>query len=236
MDYVADETIVLDAFFARSSFASAFAVGKVEDIFSAAIPSTFQRRQVRQDFLKTFAEILPQTNFDILLVDFTDERFPLYVLDDGRVVTVSAELGRTAFPLGITGRLVKPFTDEHFELWERGWSHFIELMNESGFCARIRINRALWCEKTESGARFDPQYPPEAIEAANTHFKRLFHRCSSDLSECSFYDYDVGQFIGKDDHKWGRAPFHYADAFYLATLAHLQHDRVDTGHRATRSC
>lgn len=225
MDFVADEDIVLDAYFARSSFASAFCVGKVQDIYSHVIPSTFQRRQVRQDFSKTFAESLRGMDFDILLVDFTDERFPLHVLDDGRVITVSAELRRTAFPEGMPGRLVKPFTQDHFRLWERGWSRFIQLMDDAKSVSKIRINQALWCETTESGDGFNQEHSSKQIDTANRHFRKLFHRSGDDLGPGSFYEYDADLFKAKDHHKWGKAPFHYADPYYHATLAHLQDDR-----------
>lgn len=227
MDFVAEEAIVLDAYFARSSFASAFCDGKVEDIYSASIPSTFQRRQVRQDFAKSFVELVRGMNFDILLVDFTDERFPLYVLDDGAVITVSAELRRTAFPEGKRGRLVKPFSLEHFRLWERGWSRFMQLMHDVDSVAKIRINRALWCKTTESGEGFDRENTPELIDTANHHFARLFRRCGDDLKPSSFYDYDAGLFKAKDHHKWGKAPFHYTDSYYRAMLVHLQHERTE---------
>ncbi len=234
MDFIGNEDIVLEAYFARSSFASAFSLGKVEDPYSAAIASTFQRRQVRQDFAKTFAAALPGMHFDILLVDFTDERFPLYVLNDGRVITVSTELRRTAFPEGMEGRLVRPFTEQHFWLWERGWNGFLQLMGESGFASRIRVNRSLWSETTESGSGFDRESPPQLIATANEHFKRLFHRCRSDLSAGNFYDFDPRLFKGKDDHKWGRAPFHYADPFYRAMLAHIKQDMPAIGSGSTR--
>ncbi len=228
MDFAAKDGIVLDTYFARSSFASAFAAGRVQDTFSAGIPSTFQRRQVRQDFLKTFVEALPSMSFDILLVDFTDERFPLYVLDDGRVITVSVELRRTSFPDGLPGRYVKPFTLEHFQLWEFGWRRFIHLMTDAKSVSKIRINRALWCDRTESDESFDLEHSPKSIDTANRYFEKLFQRCANDVGACNFYAYDAVLFRGKDGHKWGKAPFHYADSFYLATLAHLKRDRSGT--------
>jgi Family of unknown function (DUF6270) len=227
MDFVTDEDIQLVAYFARSSFASAFCSGKVQDIYSHVIQSTFQRRQVRQDFSKTFAESLRGTHFDILLVDFTDERFPLHVLNDGRVITVSAELRRTSFPEGMPGRLVKPFTQDHFQLWERGWSRFMQLMDDVKSVSKIRINQALWCETTESGDGFDQEHSSKQIDIANRHFRKLFRRSGKDLMPGSFYEYDAGLFKAKDHHKWGKAPFHYADSYYHATLAHLQDDRRD---------
>jgi len=227
MDFNGNENIVLDAYFARSSFASAFSIGKVEDPYSAAIASTFQRRQVRQDFAKTFAEALPGMDFDILLVDFTDERFPLYVLNDGRVVTVSTELRRTAFPEGMAGRLVRPFTEQHLRFWERGWNRFMQLMDETNSVSKLRISRTFWSETTESGGSFDRENTPQLIGTANKHFERLFRRCSDDLSVGNFYDFDPSLFKGKDGHKWGQAPFHYADPYYIAMLENIKRDMPD---------
>ena len=76
-DFVTDGSVSIVDYYARSSFASAFHPDPVEDRFSADLASSFQRRQVRRDFSKTFPHAVRTSNFDLLLVDFTDERFQL---------------------------------------------------------------------------------------------------------------------------------------------------------------
>lgn len=91
--------------------------------------------------------------------------------------------------------------------------------------SRIRVCRALWSETTESGGRFDPAITPQHIDSANKHFQQLFQRCSSGLNAGNFYDFDTSLFKGNDDHKWGKAPFHYVDSYYRALVAQIERDR-----------
>lgn len=225
-DFVTTEDIAIDHYYARSSFASAFSTIPVDDIFSKSIQSTFQRRQVRADLSKTFSASLRDMNFDILLVDFTDERFPLFQLPDAGIITVSAELHKTNFPGSLNGHFIQSFSVEHFRLWEKGWENFIRISRANKFLHKIRINCALWSRLTEHGKAFMEPYTYNYIATANSYFKKIYRRTMEDVQESNLYRYDNSLFLGKDDHKWGIAPFHYVDSYYLATLKHLLADRL----------
>ena len=230
-DFVTTDNLVVAEYYARSSFASAFSASKIDDGFSSSIRSTFQRRQVRQDLMKTFMTALPEMNFDVLLVDFTDERFPLYELVDGRVVTVSAELRGTAFPRGLRGEFVQPFSVRHFSLWERGWRNFVQLLSQHDQLHKVRVNCARWSKRTQRGEGFQDPYTNEYIDAANNYFEKLYRKAEADIKTSAFYRYGNLQFEGNDEHKWGMAPFHYTDAYYHALLEQLI---TDNSHASVR--
>lgn len=219
-------------YYARSSFASAFSRSKVEDRFSSSIRSTFQQRQVRRDLTKAFATALPQMEFDVLLVDFTDERFQLFELIDGRVVTVSAELRGTAFPGDLKGEFVKPFSARHFSLWEKGWRDFVQTMKAHDKLRRVRINCARWSYRTQGGWMFSNPYTDSYIDTANEYFQKLYCVARGDIEDSQFYRYDELLLQGNDEHKWGVAPFHYTDAYYHALLKHLVSDESISFNRS----
>ena len=45
----------------------------------------------------------------------------MFWMMDGSSLCRNGTFRRTAFPEGMAGRLVRPFTEQHLRLWERGW-------------------------------------------------------------------------------------------------------------------
>lgn len=208
-------------YYARSSVASAFGSAPVADSFSGRLASSFQRRQVQRDFRKTLRAQLPNLAHDLLLVDFVDERFPLFRFADGRLVTVSAELGRSGFPDTREGRMIAPFSDEHFALWQDGWSTFVAELRSAGGLDRLRLNAVWWSEALEGGGEFDPPWTTQAIRCANRHLSRLYERAARDLEAHQVLHLPEGAFQGSADHPWGPAPFHYTRTAYHVMLDEL---------------
>lgn len=222
LDFVVEEDgIALVDYYARSSLASAFCSNPVEDRYSRHLTSTFQKRQVKRDFDKAFRKALPGMEFDILLMDFTDERFSLFRLEDGRLVTQSAELRQSKFPAPMAGRSIRAFTEEHYRLWEHGWRAFTAALAADGRLDRLRVNGALWADRTETGEGFGELHPASYIEGANRHFTRMLGRIRADLPEEQIHTYAPELLRGNASHKWGPAPFHYAEPYYRRTIAQL---------------
>jgi hypothetical protein len=214
-------TLHLVDYYARSSAASAFGSAPVPDAHSRSLASTFQRRQVQRDHAKSLAGRLGNGDWHILLVDFIDERFPLLRLADGRIVTVSAELARCMGPAPAGSRKVRPFGDEHFQLWEAGWSRFTGTLAAAGRLGGVRLNCARWCRADDRGASFGGHYAPADIEAANRHLTRLYARVARDLEPGQLLQLPEDGYVARSDHGWGPAPFHYADSSYRDILALL---------------
>lgn len=208
-------------YFARSSVASAYGSEPVPDLFSDRLQSSFQRRQVQRDFGKTLRRAVVEKPYELLLLDFIDERFPLYRTDDGGVVTISAELSRCGFPIGLPGRVVAAFGDEHFALWEAGWRSLVMLLDQCGRLPRLRINAVWWATSAKDRSPFDAQVSAHVIARANRHLARLYDRVAADITPAQLLRFPPALFEGSPTHRWGLAPFHYTDAAYAAMLDQL---------------
>lgn len=216
-NYVKDE-IELDDYFARSSFASAFSPSDVKDIYTDKIQSVFQRRMVASDLKKTFEKYLKSARIDILLIDFIDERFSIFKFDDGGVCTLSSELNSSGFdPERELGRLIPSGCDEFYDLWEKGWVRFLNVIDSISCRDKIRINRVLWAKSTSTGRDF-PTHSKQYILAANQFLQRLYTRIENDLQPWQFIEVSPGHCIAAENHRWGLSPFHYVDAYYTEAL------------------
>lgn len=200
-------------YYSRSSMASAFHSIPREDRYSHSLASPFQRRMVHADFSKEFRNKLPRLSFDVLLVDFIDERLPLCVHESGSIVTVSNELRKAKFLKNQDGRIIHPHTQSHFELWEKGWSEFVTQAAQQGFLNRIWIHHAYWSTENEDGSPFSSQ-AAEEIDAANAHLNKLYRRTALDIPKNQSLIVETELLRANRAHRWGPAPFHYVDEYH----------------------
>jgi len=220
LNYQNDEIELVD-YFARSSFASMFEFVPVKDIYTKNLKSNFQRRTVAADLSKKFSDHINGSLFDLLLLDFIDERFNLFVFENNAMCTLSNELISAGFdPKRELGRIVKSGTDEFFDLWEKGWVQFLSIVDALGCRQKIRINRVFWATMTVEGEDF-PTYNKNYILDSNRFLARLYTRVGQDLEPCQFLENNPGFFLGAKNHRWGLSPFHYIDAYYFDALRRL---------------
>lgn len=215
--------IELLEYFARSSMASAFCESAVAaHIDLKKITSNFQRRNVAYDLEKKLASFLRLSSFDLLLIDFIDERFDLYVFDDGSICTLSNEFLSTGFDkFSSEGRVVRSGSEEFFQLWEHGWERLVSLLKECRLLERVRLNRVFWASRTESGTEFGGVFSAETIARQNDFLRQLYDRASLDLQPSQFLIFDQSVFVGSESHRWGISPFHYTDTYYKLALSLL---------------
>ena len=213
------EKCKLASYYGRSSFASAFCPVKVKDVWSANISSSFQARMVSADLNKKWPDIVRKTEFDVLLVDFIDERFHLGGFSNGALCTLSNELRSSGFDRKVArARGIQTGSDEHYELWTRGWASFIELLDSLGKKQRVLLNEVRWAETASAGTIPEWGFTSEQIAAANLYLEKLYSRAASDLEPFQVMRADPQHLVGSQAHKWGPAPFHYADAYYMNAL------------------
>lgn len=209
----------LESYYGRSSFASAFCSEKVKDTWSRNISSAFQARMVSADLNKKWPDIVRNTEFDVLLVDFIDERFHLGGFSNGAVCTLSNELRSSGFDRKVArARGIQTGSDEHYELWEKGWTSFIGLLDSLGKKQRILLNVVKWAEAASDGSVPAWGFTPEQVFLANLYLDKLYSRAAADLDSSQIIRVDSQHFVSNIDHKWGAAPFHYVDAYYLNAL------------------
>ncbi|MGF1721658.1 DUF6270 domain-containing protein [Vibrio kyushuensis] len=144
-NYMDESKYEISGYYARSSYASSFCTEKVIDKWSENISSNFQRRMVESDLGKLLEFNIVNSEFDIILLDFNMERHPLFMFDDGSRCTLSTELRSGGFNhKDNNGRIIQPFTDEMYELWEEGWVKFIDLVDSIGVRNKIVVNKLQW--------------------------------------------------------------------------------------------
>lgn len=218
----ANMQLELVAYYARSSLASAFSELAIEDVYTAKLASPFQRKIVNYDLSKTFSKSLVKYEFDILLMDFIDERFDLFITPDNAICTLSGELLRTDFlSLNTKGR--KLDSEEAYLLWEKGWKKLVQTLKSMQALDKLRILKTYWLKSDSSIP--NNGYTNQMVDKANQALNLLYVRAAQDLSPEQFITCDEKTLILKDNHRWGYAPFHYSDGFYLSVLGQLTGDK-----------
>lgn len=213
--------IALTDYFARSSIASVFASLSINDTYTKNLDSDFQWKVVAADLGKKFKEYIKIANFDLLLIDFIDERFNLFMFDHGGFCTLSNELLSAGFnPEEESGRIIPSGSDEFFALWGSGWVRFLSEINRTQCRDKIRINKVFWATTTSSGREF-PTYSKNYILSSNKFLDRLYARVAKDLGSWQFIEASASHFVAAEDHRWGLSPFHYINAYYIEALSQL---------------
>ncbi|MFC4298640.1 DUF6270 domain-containing protein [Castellaniella hirudinis] len=213
-------------FIARSSIASIFSEKPFDDVFSERLTSGFQRRWVNVDIEKKFLDIISRSDFDVLLMDFIDERFNLLEAGPGKCCTVSAEFKNTDPFKDIPDfKIIKSGSDDFFRRWGNGWNNLVDFLRKNDKLHKLRLNKVLWAARTASGGRYkkylsEEIVPDEAIEFANNTLNKMYSFVEKDLKRDQFFTYD--EIKGGDFHKWGPAPFHYADDFYQQMIGKMR--------------
>ena len=223
LNYLQDKTqLVLVDYYARCSLASLGARPIEMPSVVQAIRSPFQRRMVERDIRKDFLNDLGGLQFDLLLIDFIDERLNLYVEPGGRVCTLSSELLSSGFCADSKGGArVYSGSEEFWHLWEAGWLIFLSNLRHLGVLDRVRVNQVFWGVRTKSGGNFEPHFSSRQIDSANKFLNRMYQRARVDLPSDQFLRFDEGLMTGAIAHKWGVSPFHYDDAYYHAAIQQL---------------
>ncbi|WP_299195355.1 DUF6270 domain-containing protein [uncultured Amphritea sp.] len=202
-------------YYARSSLASLNSQWGCElPVCLNSIQSPFQRRMIERDITKSFFKDLDDLDFDILLIDLIDERFNLWVGSQDNIVTLSGELMQCGFLYQNKGEIVISGTEEHWELWENGWSVFVKVLQDHGCVKKLRLNKVFWSKKTESGVCFSGNYTEKKIDQSNLLLRRMYERIEEDIPEDQILCFPKYCQTSADTHKWGISPFHYVDDYY----------------------
>lgn len=208
---------------ARTSFASIFSSSFGHGEYADKLDSKFQASMLKDDLLKRVRKYLVECKYDFLLIDFIDERFNL-ILSGDSIATKSSELLRSGLQYETDNCYeVKSESIEFIMLWEKGWKEFIGLLTENNLREKLVLNKVYWAERTESGGGFSPGLPDEKIKKMNAFLDKLYSIAEKDIQKSHIMTQSRQQFIGDDNHRWGKAPFHYTKAYYKNALSFLKH-------------
>lgn len=223
LNFLPDKTqLVLVDYYARCSLASLGARPIDMPPAVQTIRSPFQQRMIERDIRKAFLHDLDGLQFDLLLIDFIDERFSLHVQANGRICTLSSELVSSGFRGDSNGgSVVVSGSDEFLNLWESGWATLCGKLRRLGVLDRLRINQVFWSSRTKSGENYEPNFSANQIDSANNFLGRIYDRVRVDIPSGQFLRFDQELMTGSVAHKWGISPFHFDDSYYHAAIQQL---------------
>lgn len=207
-------------YYSRCSLASLSAIPftKPLSVNVDNIKSSFQKKMVERDMLKTFFDDIKKHQFDILLIDLIDERFNLWIGAESQVCTISAELGQSGFVADHPGRVEVSGSEQFWKRWEAGWENFIYRISSIGALHRLIINKVFWSKCIENGSCFQGGYSSKRIMDANDLLVRMYRRIENDIPNSQIIDFPEHCLLAAAEHKWGISPFHYVERYY--ELAH----------------
>ena len=183
------------------------------------IESKFKRKAIINDFQKQLLYDLQVIDFDILLIDFIDERFPLKIDAEGRVITVSAELQETGAVL-LDNNLIYVNDEKRFSLWCEAWDKFMSFCMKLGIKDKIVINRPYWAGHMENNKKIY-KFTQNYIKKNNCFLNRIYSTIEKYIPKMQFIDYPDKFIIANSKHRWNISPFHYIDDFYNYTNQRL---------------
>ena len=211
---------------ARSSLVSAFSPPGPVPLAQGHGLSPFQLRQVETDAASGLLPLLRELadRVDLLLWDLCDERMGLFDVGDGRVVTRSVELLRAQTQSEIlnTARLIDFGTDEHLSRFQKALERFAAHLDQSNLLGKILLVAPRWAEEDDAG-RGDLKSFGRSAEWANDRFKEYNHLVGATIG-CPVLGHDI-KTIADTAHKWGRAPFHYAQPVYTELAREITNHR-----------
>jgi hypothetical protein len=207
-------------YIARSSLASQVSGGTIVQDVIESVPSEFQKKMILGDMTKSVWKLLESDGFDLLLIDFIDERFDVARLPDASLLTLSSEfmLGaqKAQFPLQ-HATIFDAGSEEKWSLWRQGWDKLHLKMKSSNRLNNLIVNRVFYAARDAlgqpvEGAPFDRQ---------NSELSRFYRYIEETSPGVRFLDYPQDMFLSDSNHKWGKAPFHYCSQFYDLTAKRI---------------
>ncbi|MFC0268205.1 DUF6270 domain-containing protein [Kushneria aurantia] len=209
----------LSGYFARSSLASVYSGGEIIDNYSHRLESSFQRRSLENDLKRNFRERIKHDDYDILLMDLINMRFDLFVLEDGCVLTLSNEAKKSGVNKELKGRRIKSKSQEYQDIWRGAFLQFINELDSSVGSERVRVTEAYLASCDEDGNMLNSSTP---VSEENFFLAKQYRYIESVLGESALIKLDDSMFVADPNHRWGVAPFHYKEGYYLGLVEALK--------------
>ncbi|WP_347473716.1 DUF6270 domain-containing protein [Acinetobacter thermotolerans] len=205
---IMQNNIKIVKYFARNSLARlAFPVFPIQEN-EINLKSKFQRKVLKYALSGDYMDVIKEQEFDYLLLDVVDDRFGLVKLNDEEVyVTFSDELKNSKFITNTDKIKILANSQFYRDAWEFGLKELLKVVPPN----KIIINNVQWATHTNMGNALSK---PERIAFCTDVVNGLYQIAAQYIPEENFINYPVGIFIGDENHKWGRSPFHYVDDVY----------------------
>ena len=215
-NYSSSYNFELVSYHARCSCVSAMSNPvSYENVKLCNLKSKFKQNTIINDFNKNLLKDLKSKSFDILLIDFIDERFPIKIDKDGNIITVSSELLETNY-VSLDNSLIYVGDEKRFSLWKKSWDKFITICIKLGIKDKIIINRLHWAKYMENNERI-PNFTEQYITTNNSFLDRIYSTIDEYIPKTQQIYYPNNIILANSKHRWNISPFHYIDNIYNHT-------------------
>lgn len=133
LEYMPD--IAVGAYVARQSAIVSLSPASDVAVHSDRLDSDFQKRMLEGDRAADVVARLSEPGATLLLLDLVDERRGVWEFPSGAFLTNSVEANHAGVEVwgpAAGARLIEFGTDEHFELWKRGFANVAKRVTEPG--------------------------------------------------------------------------------------------------------
>lgn len=225
-EYDKEKKISLCQYVARQSLISAVSAPLKQENLVLSLDSNFQKRMVEMDLLKTAFEYLKSKPSDYLIIDLIDERFPL-VCFNGSYFTASNEGVKGYGLFNSLKKLHKKITNGGLFIESNNVDEYIDIfckkLNELYTNDRIIIHRALlvdyYTDKNGKTVEFKKNHIKNNKQV-NSILNYMYDALVAKLPGVAVID-EMAKTTGDESHKWGLAPMHYQENYYLRVLKRL---------------
>lgn len=219
VDSLIGKVVDLVGYHSKSSFISQ--CSRSTEPFPLEIPagSDFGSRVVREDVEKSILGTLATNDYDFLLVDFVDDRLPLYHLA-GCLYTGSRFFENSySDHIDYSTKPLSVFSKDGQDRFISAVLEFFSSLVDSGVPQeKIIVHRAWWSRFYESaGARhkFADEKLSE-VHAFNSLAAKAYKRIKEAWPESRYIECPVESIVADAGHKWGLDPFHFGENYNAA--------------------
>lgn len=210
--YVKTEAI---DYYARTSFISLSSLPvKTPDVERLVSLGNFEKRMILSDFDKRLVEQLVTGRYDVVILDFIDERFDMALIN-GQYVTYSNYL--------IQSKLLDSL--ENFTICKRfsmdaQWAEACEIIVQKfkALGLPVILHKAWWAERfynhTTGEVEVFDEEQLKIVRKYNALLSFYYEKNTSLYPEINIVEVESSLVYSDFAHKWGRDYFHYSQLYY----------------------
>ncbi|MDO5852313.1 MAG: DUF6270 domain-containing protein [Methanobacteriaceae archaeon] len=243
LEFDKSKTLNLKTYIARQSLGSSISHPIKCDIDSINLKSKFQREMVYNDFTKQTFYRFKNDGSKYLLIDLIDERFDI-ISYKGSILTLSNELKSSDFFINHSDEIIseKIYKIKNWKIYKLkkkifGYSYMLrknlleDIMDE--FCdniiriygdRNIIIHKAYMLNYYIDRDKNIRQFPKHYIvynKRINERLKYMYDYFELKIPNALVIDI-CNNFNADENHKWGLAPMHYEEEYYLRALEEIK--------------
>lgn len=226
-DENADDLEVV-GYVARQSIISAMALREGPAIDSGTLTSQFQQGMVDGDSAGNLRETIAEVSafIDVILWDITDERMGVLAFDGDRFLTPLNELRATEDDILSNGESVLFGTDRHFDLFRRATQIFSQWLTSRMMLEKVTVIATPHSSVLDGGSsNADFEDLAERARRWNEQAHRYYELLS--MQGFRVEHVDIEDVVIDPEHRWGIAPFHFAQKTYTAMRALVRRVALD---------